>query len=30
MVEAILALPADDDCTCRHGLDGLPMPFDLP
>ena len=30
MVEAILALPADDDCPCRHGLDGLPMPFDLP
>jgi 5'-methylthioadenosine phosphorylase len=20
----------DDDCACRHALDGLPLPFDLP
>jgi 5'-methylthioadenosine phosphorylase len=25
------ALPADDeDCECRHALDGLPLPFDVP
>jgi 5'-methylthioadenosine phosphorylase len=24
------ALPLDDDCTCRHALDGLRLPFDLP
>jgi 5'-methylthioadenosine phosphorylase len=23
-------LPADDDCSCRRSLDGLPLPFDLP
>lgn len=30
MVTAILALPTDDDCACRHALDGLPLPFELP
>lgn len=30
MVKAILALPTDDDCTCRHALDGRPLPFELP
>jgi 5'-methylthioadenosine phosphorylase len=27
---AVAQLPADDDCACRHALDGLPLPFDLP
>jgi 5'-methylthioadenosine phosphorylase len=22
--------PTDDDCSCRHSLDGLTLPFDLP
>ena len=26
---AVAALP-DDDCTCRHSVDGLPLPFTLP
>jgi 5'-methylthioadenosine phosphorylase len=30
MVAAILALPTDDECICRHALDGLPLPFELP
>lgn len=30
MVTAILTLPTDDECTCRHALDGLPLPFELP
>jgi 5'-methylthioadenosine phosphorylase len=30
LAAAVAALPADDDCTCRHALDGLPLPFDLP
>jgi 5'-methylthioadenosine phosphorylase len=30
MVTAILALPTDDECRCRHALDGLPLPFELP
>ena len=34
-LKAVLArtverLPADDACGCRHALDGLPLPFDLP
>ena len=29
--DVIAALPATDaDCTCRHSLDGLKLPFDLP
>jgi 5'-methylthioadenosine phosphorylase len=27
---AVAQLPSDDDCSCRHALDGLPLPFDLP
>ena len=27
---AVARLPADDDCACRHALDGLPLPFVLP
>ena len=27
---AVAALPTDDDCACRHALDGVPLPFDLP
>jgi 5'-methylthioadenosine phosphorylase len=23
-------LPDDDDCSCQHVLDGVPLPFDLP
>jgi 5'-methylthioadenosine phosphorylase len=30
VAKAIETLPTDDDCTCRHSLDGLPLPFDLP
>jgi 5'-methylthioadenosine phosphorylase len=26
----VAALPEDDECTCRHALDGLPLPFELP
>ncbi len=26
----IAALPTDDDCSCRHSLDGLELPFELP
>jgi 5'-methylthioadenosine phosphorylase len=29
--EVVAALPPDDaDCSCRHSLDGLTLPFDLP
>ena len=29
--DVVSALPGDDeDCECRHALDGLPLPFDLP
>jgi 5'-methylthioadenosine phosphorylase len=27
---AIELLPEDDDCHCRHALDGLKLPFELP
>lgn len=30
MRETVAALPADDDCPCRHALDGLTLPFTLP
>ncbi len=30
IVRAIAALPTDDDCRCRHAVDGLELPFDLP
>lgn len=26
----VAALPSDDECGCRHALDGLDLPFDLP
>jgi 5'-methylthioadenosine phosphorylase len=28
--EAVSALPSDGDCPCRHALDGLTLPFELP
>jgi 5'-methylthioadenosine phosphorylase len=28
--ESISRLPADDECICRHSLDGLELPFALP
>jgi 5'-methylthioadenosine phosphorylase len=30
MVAAIEGLPADDECTCRSGVAGQRLPFDLP
>jgi 5'-methylthioadenosine phosphorylase len=31
LIDAIAALPATEaDCACRHSLDGLKLPFDLP
>lgn len=31
LLDAVAALPASDvDCVCRHSLDGLTLPFDLP
>jgi 5'-methylthioadenosine phosphorylase len=30
LVSVIEQLPADDECSCRHALDGLTLPFDLP
>ncbi|MEP6759848.1 MAG: S-methyl-5'-thioadenosine phosphorylase [Sporichthyaceae bacterium] len=31
LLDAVAALPASDvDCVCRHSLDGLKLPFDLP
>jgi 5'-methylthioadenosine phosphorylase len=30
LADAVAQLPTDDDCSCRHALDGLPLPFDLP
>ena len=30
LAAAVGRLPSDDDCSCRHALDGLPLPFDLP
>lgn len=30
MAAAVSALPSDDDCPCRHALDGLTLPFELP
>ena len=28
--ELIATLPTDDECSCRHSLDGLELPFELP
>jgi 5'-methylthioadenosine phosphorylase len=31
IADVVPALPGDDeDCECRHALDGMPLPFDLP
>jgi len=31
LVDVVAALPATDaDCSCRHSLDGLALPFELP
>jgi 5'-methylthioadenosine phosphorylase len=30
MTEVLTRLPTDDECTCRHSLDGLALPFELP
>ena len=31
LLDAVGRLPATDaDCSCRHALDGLKLPFDLP
>ena len=30
LVGVVEALPADDDCSCRHAVDGLTLPFELP
>ena len=30
VTDVVATLPTDDDCVCRHSLDGLALPFDLP
>jgi len=30
LAAVVEALPADDECVCRHSLDGLRLPFELP
>jgi len=30
LAQAVAALPHDDDCPCRHSLDGMTLPFALP
>jgi 5'-methylthioadenosine phosphorylase len=30
LASVIAGLPSDDDCSCRHTLDGVPLPFELP
>ncbi len=30
LVDVVAALPTDDECSCRHALDGLRLPFQLP
>jgi 5'-methylthioadenosine phosphorylase len=30
LVGVVAVLPQDDRCPCRHALDGLRLPFDLP
>ncbi|HET9656328.1 MAG TPA: S-methyl-5'-thioadenosine phosphorylase [Kineosporiaceae bacterium] len=30
LVDVVAALPSGDDCGCRHALDGITLPFDLP
>jgi len=30
LVQVVATLPADAECTCRHSLDGIDLPFELP
>jgi 5'-methylthioadenosine phosphorylase len=30
LAATVAALPSDDDCACRHALDGMRLPFELP
>lgn len=30
LLEAVERLPRDEECSCRHALDGLTLPFELP
>jgi 5'-methylthioadenosine phosphorylase len=30
LLEVVVRLPADEDCSCRRSLDGLTLPFELP
>jgi len=30
LAATVAALPSDDACSCRHALDGIPLPFDRP
>jgi 5'-methylthioadenosine phosphorylase len=30
LLGVVAALPTDDECHCRHALDGLALPFELP
>lgn len=30
LLRTLEALPQDDDCSCRHALDGIALPFPLP
>ena len=30
LVAVVAGLPADGECACRHALDGLTLPFELP
>jgi 5'-methylthioadenosine phosphorylase len=30
LTATVAALATDDDCTCRHALDGIRLPFELP
>lgn len=30
LLGVVAALPTDDECSCRHALDGINLPFELP
>jgi 5'-methylthioadenosine phosphorylase len=30
LLDAVAALPTERECPCRHALDGLTLPFELP
>lgn len=30
LADVVATLPRDDECPCRHALDGLTLPFELP